>query len=345
MSLRSVNSSTDSDAAVGTPPTSADVARRAQVSRATVSYVLNGVRSQKISEKTREAVLRAAEELGYRPNLAAQSLAAGTSKVAILVIPSVHLGEVVLVAIAHMTARAAEHGVTLIVHFEGPSSRTVLDVARDLRPRLVVTMFELDEETTGWLQQRQITVASVFGPGGAMMGGDQAGWLQVDHLTAQGHTRIAFADTTEDGLRLVAQMRYQVVTDACHERGLPTPTRAAFTLDGEGAEAVLRDWVTAGITAIAAYNDEVAIAVLAGIRRARLRCPADLAVIGIDEMAINPAMDPPLSSIAFDLDAVASLYADALSQLLDDTPAHRPEPRRQDVIRVVARASTVGTPN
>src|SRR6218665_87784 len=74
-------------------PTSADVARRANVSRATASYVLNGGTSQKMSEKTRNAVRLAAAELGYRPNLAAQSLATGASKIVLFVIPYVHLGE------------------------------------------------------------------------------------------------------------------------------------------------------------------------------------------------------------------------------------------------------------
>ena len=340
MAVRSVKSLPDAEESVVAVPTSADVARRANVSRATVSYVLNDVTSQKISDKTREAVLRAAEELGYRPNLAAQSLAAGASKIALFVVPSVHLGELAVVSSSHMTARAAEQGVTLIVHFEGPASRAVIDVAQDLRPRLVVSMFDLDDDTAGWLREREITVASVFGTGLAMTGSDRSGWFQVEHLAEKGHTRIAFADTTESGLQMLAHMRYQGVADACRERGLPAPTREPFALDGHGAEQKVRAWVDAGVTAVAAYNDEVAIAVLAGIRRAGLRCPEDLAVIGVDEMAINGAMEPPLSSIAFDLDTMASLYADALSDLLGGSPAPRREISTEDFIHVVEREST-----
>ena len=80
------------------------------------------------------------------------------------------------------------------------------------------------------------------------------------------------------------------------------------------------------MTAVAAYNDEVAITVLAGIRRAGLRCPDDLAVIGMDEMAINGSMEPPLSSIEFDIDKLALLYADELSAILDGTTAPRRTP-------------------
>ena len=56
-------------------PTTADVARLADVSTATVSYVLNNVEGRRISAQTRDAVNRAAKLLGYRPNLAARNLA------------------------------------------------------------------------------------------------------------------------------------------------------------------------------------------------------------------------------------------------------------------------------
>lgn len=62
-------------------PTSQDVARRAQVSRATVSYVLNGRKDKKISPQVRQRVLDAAAQLGYHANRAAVSLISGKSDV------------------------------------------------------------------------------------------------------------------------------------------------------------------------------------------------------------------------------------------------------------------------
>ncbi|HEX2999155.1 MAG TPA: LacI family DNA-binding transcriptional regulator, partial [Armatimonadota bacterium] len=60
--------------------TSLDVARRAGVSRTTVSFVLNAVAGMQISEETRQRVLDAARDLGYVPDAAAQALASGRSK-------------------------------------------------------------------------------------------------------------------------------------------------------------------------------------------------------------------------------------------------------------------------
>ncbi|PDQ36376.1 MAG: hypothetical protein B5766_01385 [Candidatus Lumbricidophila eiseniae] len=322
-------------------PTSADVARRANVSRATASYVLNGVTSQKISEKTRNAVRLAAAELGYRPNLAAQSLATGASKIVLFVIPYVHLGELATLISSHLTARTAEQGMTVIVHFEGPASRAVIDAARDLRPRLVLSMFSLDDETATWLRERDIMMTTIFPDTGlATAVNEPPEWLQVEYLVGIGHRQIGYADTCEPGLAMLAQMRHRGVVDACRARSLPAPAYEQFSLDGAGAEHKVRSWVAGGVSAVAAYNDEVAITVLAGIRRAGLRCPEDLAVIGVDEMAINGSMEPPLSSIEFDTDAIAVHYAEVFADILNGRETPRREASSSRFLRVVEREST-----
>ena len=73
--------------ATKSPPTSTEVARRAGVSRTTVSFVLNDVRDQGISDSTRAKVLAAARDMGYQPNAAARTLAGGSTGTVALVIP------------------------------------------------------------------------------------------------------------------------------------------------------------------------------------------------------------------------------------------------------------------
>ena len=68
-------------------PTGADVARRAGLSRATVSYVLNDTPHQAIPEPTRQRVLAAAAELGYTPSAAGRALRSGHSEVVLLLLP------------------------------------------------------------------------------------------------------------------------------------------------------------------------------------------------------------------------------------------------------------------
>src|ERR687895_2300496 len=69
--------------------TSVDVARHAGVSQSTVSLVFSGKGSGRVSEATQERVRRAARELGYRPNLAAQALRLGTSRAVALLVPDI----------------------------------------------------------------------------------------------------------------------------------------------------------------------------------------------------------------------------------------------------------------
>src|SRR5512144_1193078 len=73
-------------------PTQVDVAKRAGVSRATVSYVLNGQTEGRvpISEETQQRVLDAIEELGYEPDARAQALRSGSTKTIGLIIPDIH---------------------------------------------------------------------------------------------------------------------------------------------------------------------------------------------------------------------------------------------------------------
>src|SRR4051812_9346609 len=73
-------------------PTSADVARLAGVSRATVSYVLNNTSAVRISEPTRRRVHEAAKELGYVPHAAARSLRAGHTRIVLMPTPDVPVG-------------------------------------------------------------------------------------------------------------------------------------------------------------------------------------------------------------------------------------------------------------
>ena len=91
-------------------PTHADVARLARVSTATVSYVLNKAEGRRISARTREAVNRAAKQLGYRPNVAARNLASGKSGVVLYVVPQMAVGEMPMQAGSRMTTELAPPG-------------------------------------------------------------------------------------------------------------------------------------------------------------------------------------------------------------------------------------------
>src|SRR5258708_23231653 len=115
-------------------PTNADVARLVGVSTATVSYVLNDAVGRKISTRTREAVYRAAEQLGYRPNLAARNLARGKSGVVLYVVPRVAVGEMPMQAGSRMTTDLTRLGLLQVHIFETDDDQHVVDAIENLDP-------------------------------------------------------------------------------------------------------------------------------------------------------------------------------------------------------------------
>ncbi|NHB84640.1 LacI family transcriptional regulator [Tessaracoccus sp. HDW20] len=114
---------------------------------------------------------------------------------------------------------------------------------------------------------------------------------------------MAFADVVDSTEFGVLPRRAEVLA-ACASRGLPEPLAAEVARNGDGARETIEAWHREGVTAVAAYNDEVALAVLYGIREAGLSCPGDIAVIGCDDIPAASVAYPPLSTISIDLSAV-----------------------------------------
>jgi DNA-binding LacI/PurR family transcriptional regulator len=323
--------------------TSADVARLANVSRATVSYVLNNTPGQKISEQTRAAVKRAAEQLGYRPNEAARRLASGQSRLVLFVVPHVRLGEIVVEMAGTLTGELAARGLTLSTHFQSHGSRSIVEVAQRLDASAVVAMVPLPAGVDQLLATAGIRVVSPLGDSNTPGFGYQGtiGATQVRHLHDLGHRRIAFAGTDEVGLEPFRVGREAGVRAAAHELGLPEPLVATFATDGSDAASIVRGWHRDGATAVAAYNDDVAFVVLHGIRAAGLACPRDMAVIGMDAEKSGLVSAPPLTTIKPDLAAWAQVFSAVVLRTLDPDEAETlPGQLPDEGLAVVRRAST-----
>ena len=321
-------------------PTKADVARLANVSAATVSYVLNNVTSQTISAQTRAAVHDAAKQLGYRPNLAARNLAVGGSGVMLYVVPRIALGELILEVGSRLTAALAGHGVVLSMQFETDDGRNVVDAVADLRPIAVTSVFPLsgaalDAVTAAGIPQIHLGSAQLHAMGALHL---TVGELRVDHLVDRGHGKLAFACSDQPTLRALGDYWLEGLRFAAAARELPEFTVDSVAMDGSDAAAVVQRWVDDGITAVCAQSDEIAFVVLHGIRQAGLRCPEDLAVMGVDATALGAVSGPPLTSVAFDAETIVDVSVAAMIAELG-YPSEG-EPSSADVARLIQRAST-----
>ncbi|NUU17815.1 LacI family DNA-binding transcriptional regulator [Cellulomonas humilata] len=324
--------------------TSADVARESGVSRTTVSYVLNGKSDVAIPEATRQRVRDAAARLGYTPSAAARTLRSGRSDLVLCVLPDWTIGPVIDTLLDHLTTELAERGLSVLVHHDrGP--RPLAELWRAVTPRAVLGLAPFAEDDERAMRQAGIQVVGSAldeddHPGTFSVPQTRIGRLQVEHLAERGHRVVAYAAPSDDRLAAFADRRLAGVVLECERLGLTAPRVDAVDLDVASAAAVVRSW-RAGpepVTAVAAYNDEVALAVLSGLRAEGLRTPQDVAVIGVDDIPAARLAAPALTTVWQAIDAQATYLAAAVIAALDD--AVDPPAQPADVFHVIARDST-----
>ncbi|HEU4349230.1 MAG TPA: LacI family DNA-binding transcriptional regulator [Actinoplanes sp.] len=324
--------------------TSADVARVAGVSRATVSYVLNDTPHQTISPGTRSRVLDAAAALGYAPSAAARTLRTGRSDVVLCLLPDWPIGHEVGALLGNLSSALARHGLTFVAHPGNRDDRPVSGIWKALTPAAVLAFADFSEDEIDAM--RAAGVALVV----ALLGRtrqrrrelevpqQRVGRLQAAHLIQIGHARIGYAYPDDDRVRIFADPRLDGARAACAEAGVPPPVVHTVPLDPDAAAGAVRRWRSAGVTAVCAYNDEVALAVLAGLRRTGLAAPAGLAVVGVDDIPAARLADPALTTVTTDQVAVAAHLAATVVAAINDRPA--PADTLAGAVHLIRRAST-----
>ncbi|MFC7532801.1 LacI family DNA-binding transcriptional regulator [Actinoplanes sp. GCM10030250] len=319
--------------------TSADVASRAGVSRATVSYVLNNTPGQSISAATRSRVLAAAALLGYAPSAAARTLRTGRSDVVLCLLPDWPIGNEVGNLLGNLSTELARAGLTFVVHPGSEADRPAAEIWKAITPAAVITFAGFSEDELGAMRAAGIAVVvALLGRPGAdgcelQMPQQLIGKRQAHHLSGTGHSRLGYAAPDDDRLRIFAVPRLAGV-----RANTPAePLVETVPLDPERAAEAVRRWYEAGVTGVCAYNDEVALAVLAGARRLGLRVPGDLAVIGVDDLPAARLAVPSLTTVTTDQHAIAAHLAVGVLAAMSGSP--EPVPPGGDLIRVIVRES------
>lgn len=322
--------------------TSGDVARESGVSRTTVSYVLNG-KDGAIPESTRERVRAAAARLEYAPSAAARALRSGRSDVVLCVLPDWPIGPVLDALLEQLAGALAERGLVLLVH-HGRDRRPLADLWRAVTPRAVVGLTAFAAEDERAMRRAGIEVLTTLrdgasgDPGAFAAAQERIGRLQARHLLAAGHARLGYAHPADPRVADFAEHRLAGVRAECAERHLAAPVVQPVHQDVASAVRAVRAWraPAPAVTGIAAYNDEVGVAVLAGLRAEGLRVPGDVAVIGVDDVPAAALAAPPLTTVTQSGDVQARHLAARLLAALDDEP---PPPPPADVLGVVPRES------
>ncbi|MFB0546346.1 MAG: LacI family DNA-binding transcriptional regulator [Anaerolineae bacterium] len=299
--------------------TSWDVAKRAGVSRTTVSFVLNNTPNIQITEETRQRVLAAARELNYYPNAAARSLAtrrAGAIGLVLFQTPARLLADPFLPGVLRGLAEVAQaQDFRVLLHSEEDVHQpdNYLQLAREKRiDGLVISGPRSDDPQLEYLLkdgfplvlQGQIEGKDVhFVDVDNVSGARQA----VMHLIGLGHRRIGMI--TNAPLQYTAsQARLRGYGEALERHDLPfeeTLVRYGDFTEESGRQAARELMEGPELpTALFVASDLVAFGAMAAIQERGLKIPGDIAVVGFDDLSASTYIDPPLTTIrlpAYDL--------------------------------------------
>jgi DNA-binding LacI/PurR family transcriptional regulator len=322
--------------------TSTEVARAAGVSQATVSYVLNDTPGQSISAKTRDRVLRAAHDLGYRPNAAARSLRTGRGEAVLFPVPG-PAGHVLSQLIDACSDALTARNLTLVTDQATYASvEEQLDAWLRVRPAAVLDLLLPHDDPV--LPALRAAGVAVLAPAGS----DEPPWesagdvfaiesrkTQLSYLLERGHRRIAFVRPARmhADRRVERNLMQQLKRMAASSGAELAVTECDLVPDA--IRGLVRTWTRKPPDAVCAISDEYAIAIVTAVVDAGMRVPHDVAVIGVDDIPFASYVTPSLTTIAADFTTLAEGTAAAVMQLLDDPTAQHelPQPEHRLVVR------------
>ncbi|MGX1547897.1 LacI family DNA-binding transcriptional regulator [Streptomyces adustus] len=289
-------------------PTSADVARLAGVSRATVSYVLNNTSAVRISEPTRRRVHQAAKELGYVPHAAARSLRAGHSRMVLMPAPAVQAGPLYSQFLNDLQWALGRLDYTVVQY--GSVGLRDDEAARawaELRPvAVLVPGVELGPAGVAVLKRSGaravVTLGSepVEGAHALLMDHEGVGRVAGAHLYARGRRRVGVVVPEEPGLESLSRLRLAGVRDALAGTDAVV-TELPLAYEEEAAARLAARWRELGLDAVFTYNDEYGMLLMRALQDEGVRIPQETAVIGADDLMLGRLLRPRLSTVHIEL--------------------------------------------
>jgi len=325
-----------------------EVARKAGVSVATVSRVIN--EKGPVREDTQRRIRRVVEKLRYAPHGAARSLITRETHTLGVLLPDL-FGEFFSELIRGIDVAARRHGYHLIVsgsHGNRAETRALLRAMRGRVDGLVVLSASLDAGELETNLPFEFPVVLLNGAGRGVFdairvdnyGGASA---MVRHVIGLGHTRIAFVTGPPRNLDAAERLHgfHDAVGRAAGASALEIPGDFREEAGYRAAARVLR--AKPRPTAVLAANDAMAIGLLCAFREHHVRVPEDLALAGFDDIPMARYMTPPLTTVRVPIADLGARAAAGLLRALDGGTVRRP--RREEILptTLMVRASC-GTP-
>ncbi len=282
------------------------VSELANVSVATVSRVMNS--NARVSDKTRDRVLAAMKELGYRPNSIAQSLASNRSNCIGLLVSEIcgpffgqmmsgvetelrNAGKHVIITTGYSEEDKEKDGIeflisrncdAIILHVEAVSDEYLIELSKGKTPIIIVSRYVAE------LAEKCISLNNELG-----------GYLATKSLLDNGHKEIAYVAGPQ--YKPDASDRLSGHKRALSEKNISFNEDLVFFAEfkEEGGIKGLRHFIKQGeqFSALVCANDEMASGAMTYAREHNLHLPNDLSVIGFDNVVFAPHLYPKLTTM------------------------------------------------
>lgn len=285
-----------------------DVARLAGVSMMTVSRVVSN--DAKVREETRKAVQQAIEELNYRPNMSARSLATSKSHLIAFLYQNPSEGYVGQLLIGAMK-KAQSRGYNLVLsNLDGDDTevasalQTLIETSR-VDGIILSPPFSDSEEILDMLIAQGLPTVRIsperkdYPFAFVCMDETQAAFDVTDFLISQGHTQIAFIKGHPD--HSGSHLRQEGFMSALSEHGIEIPSnyleQGMFNYQSGFAAAEKLMQLDKKPTAIFAANDDMAAGALSAAQKHHLSVPSDISIVGFDDAPIATSIWPSLTTV------------------------------------------------
>lgn len=318
-----------------------DVARRAEVSVASVSRALNGL--DNVRAETRERIVAAAAELGYVPHAGARSLSLARAHAIGVVLPDLH-GEFFSECVRGMDREASRRGYLLLLsnmHDDSDQAAVALRAMRGRVDGLLVMAPHIEGEALERTLPRGIPSVLINCPGefearpSIRFDNGEGAAAMVDHLVANGYKHIVHVAGPETNVDAIE--RAQGYRDAMRRHGMRARVISGNFSEEAGEEAARTILASREpCDAIFAANDMMAIGALHTLRALGKRVPEDIAVAGFDDVPLARYL--ALSTVRVRIAEIGARAVARLIELLDGSDSgsgcelHTPD--------LVARATT-----
>lgn len=298
-----------------------DIAQLAGVNPSTVSRALN--KPGRINAKTEEKIREAARQLNYRANPMARSLPTGRTKMLALMIADI-TNPVFFDAVRGAERAASERGYITVLAESQESSINEAEAIERILPAVDGVVFVTSRLSENEIREMSLTkpvvlmnrkvqdvenVVPNFEPGVREA---------VEHLKNLGHQRLAYLAGPENAW--MSNHRWELILDHAVSMGLNVVQIGPASPTVEGGRGALKLVRAAGVSAVITYNDVMAIGLVKQAQEEGLNIPADLSVVGIDDIFAAGLSTPGLTTIKAPLAETGELAVKSLLEILDELP-------------------------